>query len=234
MKVQEALAKLESLGTAQNRKIYARHGVSGPMYGVSFADLDKLRKQWKGEHELALALWASGNHDARVLATLIADPKRMTARELQAWVREVDSHILSDAIARIAGLSPAGAELTEKWIARAGEWTAATGWGVFAWRLQGEVLSIAELRARLTAIETGIRRAKNRVRHAMNGALIAIGVASSELRADALAIAARIGPVEVDHGETGCKTPDAAAYIKKTVAHRAKRNKAAKKTPAKR
>ena len=52
----------------------------------------------------------------------------------------------------------------------------------------------------------------------MNSALISIGVRNSKLERKALAAAKRIGKVEVDHGETSCKTPDATAYIKKTVA----------------
>jgi 3-methyladenine DNA glycosylase AlkD len=237
MKVPEALARLESLGTAQNRKVYARHGVRGAMFGVSYAELGKLAKQWKGEHELALGLWASGNHDARVLATMIAAPDRMTARELDAWVRDVDAYVLADALARLSAQSPAAAQLTDKWIASKSEWIATSGWNTLAWRLHaGEAIPVAELRARLGAIEAGIQRAKNRVRYAMNGALIGIGVASRELRAEALAAAGRIGPVAVDHGETGCKTPDAAAYIGKVLAHRSKKKPAKKtrKTPAKR
>jgi 3-methyladenine DNA glycosylase AlkD len=59
------LAQLEALGTAQNRKVYARHGVAEPMFGVSFAHLRKLGKKLHPDHDLARALWASGNHDAR-------------------------------------------------------------------------------------------------------------------------------------------------------------------------
>jgi hypothetical protein len=54
----------------------------------------------------------------------------------------------------------------------------------------------------------------------MNQAVIGIGVRNDALRRLAVAAAKRIGKVEVDHGETGCKTPDAAAYIEKTVAYR--------------
>jgi hypothetical protein len=67
---------LKSAGTAQNRKIYARHGVLEPMFGVSTANLTKIKKDAlrlpgprpryeKHAHELALELWESGNHDAR-------------------------------------------------------------------------------------------------------------------------------------------------------------------------
>ena len=47
MNVKEALKKLEGFGTEQNRKIYKRHGVSGEMFGVSYANLGKLAKEKK-------------------------------------------------------------------------------------------------------------------------------------------------------------------------------------------
>lgn len=57
----------------------------------------------------------------------------------------------------------------------------------------------------------------------MNSALIAIGIRNPELLEKALSIAAVIGKVQVDHGETSCKTLDAADYIRKTLARRAKK-----------
>ena len=68
----------------------------------------------------------------------------------------------------------------------------------------------------LIEIETGIHQQKNRVREAMNNALIAIGVRNAALQEKALSAAQAIGPVEIDHGETNCKTPDAAEYILRT------------------
>ena len=50
------LKELETLGTAQNRKIYRRHGAGGNLFGVSFANLNALKKGLKTDHALALAL----------------------------------------------------------------------------------------------------------------------------------------------------------------------------------
>jgi hypothetical protein len=63
------------------------------------------------------------------------------------------------------------------------------------------------------------------VRDAMNSALIAIGIRNSHLEELALSAAQRIGKVEVDHGKTNCKTPDAAAYIRRTLDYRQSRQK---------
>ena len=59
----------------------------------------------------------------------------------------------------------------------------------------------------------------------MNSALIGIGMRSPAFEKKAIAAAGRIGKVEVDHGETGCKTPAAAAYIRKAAAHQRSKRK---------
>ena len=79
-------------------------------------------------------------------------------------------------------------------------------------------LTEAELEDYLDTIESRIHGSRNRTRYSMNSALIAIGIRSPRLERKAQAAARRIGEVQVDHGETGCKTPDAAAYIEKAVA----------------
>lgn len=217
-RTREVLAELEELGTAQNRKVYGRHGVTGEVYGVSYAHLGKLEKRYRGEHELALELWESGVHDARVLATQIAEAGSLTAKVLDAWLRAVDNHVLADAVAQAAARSSKALRCAERWRARKGEWAAATGWNLYG-RLAGE-LAPAEHEATLVEIEERIHESPNRVRHAMNGALIAIGSEGDALEKAAIAAAKRIGTVEVDHGATGCKTPAAIPYIRKTVAHR--------------
>ena len=83
MTASQVLKRLKSLGTAQTRKTYGRHGVTGEMFGVKFGDLSRLVRQIKKDHALALELWSSGNHDARVLATHIADPEELDAGTLR-------------------------------------------------------------------------------------------------------------------------------------------------------
>jgi hypothetical protein len=77
----------------------------------------------------------------------------------------------------------------------------------------------------LRRITRDIHHVKNRTRHTMNSALIAIGGSMDELRDEAIAAAKTIGKVEVDHGETGCKTPDAVSYIQRMVARPPRKRK---------
>jgi 3-methyladenine DNA glycosylase AlkD len=93
----EAMKQLQAMGTAQNRKVYARHGVGGPSFGVSYGNLGKLKKSIKIDHELARSLWASGNHDARVLATMVADPGAFDRKTIDAWGKDLSNYVLTDA-----------------------------------------------------------------------------------------------------------------------------------------
>jgi hypothetical protein len=111
--------------------------------------------------------------------------------------------------------------------AKAGEWAAAKDGRTraAAWTLLGQLVQRDEAMAdayfekRLAEIEKAIHAAPNAEREGMNMAVITIGGRNAALRKAALAAARRIGKVEVDHGDTACKTPDAAEYIEKMWAH---------------
>ncbi len=226
MDIQEAMRQLEEMGTAQNRKVYARHGVRDNMFGVSFANLNKLAKAARKDHSLALELWATGNHDARVLATMAADPSRADESLLEEWLADLDSYVITDAFSGFAGKTALAQEKGEQWIDSDEEWPGRAGWHLLAnLAMKNQDLPDVYFADYLKTIEDEIHTRKNRVRDAMNNALIAIGIRNSALEEQALAAAARIGKVEVDHGETGCKTPDAADYIRRTLERR--RQKAA-------
>ena len=228
MDLQEALHQLQEMGTAQNRKIYARHGVNPNLFGVSFANLNKLAKGIKRDHGLALDLWANGNHDGRVLATMVADPAQTDDELLQAWVSDLDSYVITDAFSGFVGKTALAQAKSEEWVGSDQEWTGRAGWHLVAHlAMKTPELPDSYFADRLATIENEVHARKNRVRDAMNNALIAIGIRNSVLEGLALAAAARIGKVEVDHGETGCKTPDAAQYIRRTLDRREQKARAA-------
>lgn len=224
MNLQETLDTLRSLGTEQARKTYRRHGACEDVYGVSYAELGKLKKKIKIDHELAEGLWASGNHDARMLASLIADPARLDRKTLDAWAAGLRNYVETDALGTLAASVPHAREVMTHWMASESEWIAAGGWHVLSQvARQDDGVPDEYYERYLAAIERDIAESPNRVRHKMNGALISIGLRNPALEAKALAAAARIGKVEVDHGDTSCETPDAAQYIAKVQARERKK-----------
>lgn len=220
MSLGEALKVLERAGFAQTRKTYLRHGASEPLFGVSFATLKGLVKRIGVDHELAGALWASGNFDARNLAVKIADPARMMSADLDRWVRESRSGLLLPYVAMLAAEGPWGSAKADAWLASKDPAARRT-----AWALVGQLVSRGEpgpdawFGELLIRIERELPRAPSAEREAMNAALIAVGGRSPALRKAATAVARRLGKVEIDHGDTACRTPDAAAQLEKTWAH---------------
>ena len=209
--------QLQAAGTAQNRKIYRRHGAGENLYGVSFADLRVLAKQIKKDQALAEALWRTGNHDARLLATMIADPTTISVDTLRGWAGDLDNYVLTDALSSLAAATPFAMELMRAWTPSEEEWAGRAGWMLLAQiAMRQPDLADAFFLDYLAQIEAQIHSRKNRVRDAMNSALIAIGIRNPALKQAAVQSAGRIGVVKVDHGQTGCKTPDACAYIEKT------------------
>lgn len=222
MTLQDTMKQLEKLGTAQNRKTYARHGAGDNMFGVSFANLYALQKRIKADHALAQQLWKTGNTDARILALLVADPAQLTAAEAESWLREIRYYMATYYLAVLVAKTSFADKLMHAWMKSKQEYDRACGYEILAGRLRAKDASIpdADLKKILATIEREIHGSANRARAAMNGAMIGIG-SRRALTKEAIATAKRIGPVDVDHGDTSCKTPDAAAYIVKI----AKRNK---------
>jgi len=227
MTVDDMLKTLEGYGSEQTRKIYRRHGVGENQFGVSYANLKTLKKKVKTDHEAAQQLWATGNHDARVFAAMIADPEKADAALLDAWAADLDNYVITDAFSGFAGKTALAREKAAQWAVSDGEWTGQGGWNILAYQALNEGdLPDAYFEPYLTIVARDIHGRANRVRYAMNNALIAIGSRNDTLAEKAVAVAEEVGAVDVDHGETNCKTPDAAAYIRKARARRRARERA--------
>ncbi|MBA3868826.1 MAG: DNA alkylation repair protein [Anaerolineae bacterium] len=218
------LTEMESLGTEQARKTYKRHGVGDNVYGVSYSDLGKYQKKLKTNHEIALDLWASGIHDAQILALMIADPQQADSDTLDKWVKTLNNYVITDAFSAYVAKTPFARQKAEAWIKSDHEWIAAAGWDILG-VLAGNDASLPDsyFEPYLAIIERDLHTAKNRTRHSMNNALIAIGARNPNLHPNAVATAKRIGKVKVDHGLTNCKIPDAISYMQKVIDHRAEK-----------
>ncbi len=225
MELREVLAELEGLGTEQNRKIYRRHGFAEPIFGVSFASLGLLKRRIKKDQALAESLWGTRNYDAQQLAAMIADPAAFTEAGLDRWAETANSYGCADALAKdIVIRTPFAVARAEAWLLSPDVTVQRAGWAtVGCLAISEPTLPGDYFLSFLSRIEAAIHGSPNRIKESMNSALIAIGSRNDALRRPATDAAARIGKVRVDHGETGCKTPDAAAYIAKAFARRAAR-----------
>ena len=224
MTLLQVMTELKNMGTAQNVKIYRRHGAKGELFGVSFANLKVLKKKIKIDHELANELWITGNADAQSLATMIADPEKLNSKEIDSWAKLLNYYLLSDLFGGLVAKTKFAKAKYEKWVKAKDDYVKQCGYNVLISLLMyGTEFSKSELKKLLKMIEKNIHSESNRAKHAMNMTLISIGIYREDLRELAIETAAKIGKVDVDHGETSCKTPDAIPYIEKAIKRQKKR-----------
>lgn len=213
------MQELERMGSEQTRTTFLRHGAKEPVFGVKIGDLKKLVKTVKKDQALAAALYETGNSDAMYLAGLTVNPKTMTKELLQHWVEKANWYMLAEyTVANVAAESPAALELAREWIQSDQEMTAACGWSTYAGYVAitpDDQLDLDEVTSLLRQVEQTIDQERNRVRYTMNAFVISVGGYVVPLAAEAKATAERIGKVHVDMGQTACKVPVAADYIRK-------------------
>jgi 3-methyladenine DNA glycosylase AlkD len=217
MNAQEILATLQKLGKPQTAAIYKRHGAGDNVFGTLTSEIAKLQKKIKVDHALAMELWRTGNAEARILALQIADPTKVTRADADGLVEDGPVRFLDCYLADLLARSPIAEETMRAWMGSPEESSREVGYAILGARLKDDPGSVsdAETEKVLGTIEKEIHRSPNWARRAMNSALIAIGIYKPALREKTIDAAQRIGKVKVDHGETGCKTPDAIPYIEK-------------------
>ena len=222
--VDSVMAELQKKGTEKNRKTYARHGMNpARLYGVSVADLKVIAKTIKRQQDLACALLDTGNMDAMYLAGMVADGAKVTRAQLNKWVELAGGlQMISEyTIPWLTVEHPEGRALAVEWTGSKKEHVATSGWCTYSGVVAvtpDEKLNLAEIENLLAKIQKEVHSAQNRVRHTMNNFVISVGSYVMPLSKHAKAVAAKIGNVSVDMGDTACKVPLAAASIEKVEA----------------
>lgn len=221
MTLQEVLTQLESYGDPRTKNTLIKHGAKEPFFGVKVADLKKILKKTKKNHELSLELYATGNSDAMYLAGLMADEKQITKAQLNDWVKKAYWSYLSEyAVPWVASETEFGFELGLEWIDSDKENIAAAGWSTlssYAAVNEDDKIDIKTYKALLDRVEKEIDTAQNREKYAMNGFVIAVGAYVKDLTNYAVELGQRIGKITVDMNGTACKVPYSKDYIQKVI-----------------
>ena len=217
----EVLSQLEEFGVPGTKNIYIKHGAKEPVFGVKVADLKKILKKTKKNHDLSQELYNTGNTDAMYLAGLMADEKQISKAQLQDWVDKAYWYYLSEyTVPWIAAETEYGIELGLKWIESKKETEATAGWATLAYNAAlrpDEELDLDMYSKLLDRAEKNVHTAQNRVRYVMNGFVISVGTYVKPLTEKCLEIGERIGKVSVEMGGTSCKVPLAKPYLQKQI-----------------
>ncbi len=214
MEYAEVIRRLEDMGDERARKVWSRWGMDTKNYfGVNLTKLKRFAREVKRDHDLASKLWESGIHDAQLLACYIEEPKKVSEKQIDAWIDVVDFMDLCDKFAtEIVWKTPWAKKKMVKWVDSDREYPKRAGYvllGIFAHKGKDDEIMEEELMGYLDRIEKEIQGERNWVREVMNYALINIGSRSETLNRRGIEVAGNIGKVEVDFGDASCKVPDA-------------------------
>jgi 3-methyladenine DNA glycosylase AlkD len=195
--LESILSLLERNGSARYRADMAkRYGIvtKTKVYGTPVGKLRAIAKEIGPDHELAKRLWATKIHDARMLATMIDDPARVTPAQMDRWVKDCDNWALVDtACFHYWDRTPHAFARIEKWSRAKSELEKRAAFALLASAaLHGRGTDQEHVRG-LSLIEREASDPRNFVKKAVSWALRAIGSKKSKkLRAEARALATRL------------------------------------------
>lgn len=215
--VRQVLEKLEALGHEKVRERNRKLGAGEAQYGVRMGDVRKVAKEHRGDHDLALALWATEVLEARLVAILLLKPKRLDAGELDALVRSARFAQLADWLnAYVVRKHPEKEGLRRTWVEDPDPWAARAGWDLTAERVAKDPDGL-DLNALLDRIEVELAVADPAAQWMMNNVLAGIGIHHAEHRERALAIGEAAGVYRDYPVPKGCTSPFAPEWIGEMV-----------------
>jgi 3-methyladenine DNA glycosylase AlkD len=189
------VGQLRRHGRKRNIEGMARYGIRAKIvYGVSKPRMDVLARKIGRNHELALRLWDTGIHDARILAGMIEDPECVTSRQMDRWVRYFDNWDVCDGTCchLFVFARPAWAK-AYAWSKRRKEFEKRAGFALAAYlAYRDKHAPDAKYRRFLKVIEREAWDERNFVKKAVNWALRNIGKRNVRLNRAAIATAKRI------------------------------------------
>jgi 3-methyladenine DNA glycosylase AlkD len=193
--VQSALAWLKNKSTQHDRENLTRFAISASnAFGVSMANMKVLAKQLGRNHELAAALWDTGCYEARMVATMVDEPERVTPAQMERWCRDFDNWGICDtACFCLFDRTPHAWAKVDRWCIRKEEFVKRTAFALL-WSLTVHDKTAADARFihGLQLIEQAADDERNFVKKAGNMALRAIGKRNAALHAAAVAVAERM------------------------------------------
>lgn len=223
--VKDILAQLKKMGDEKTRAVNIKRGADDNQFGVKLGDIRGVAKKIKANHEVALALWETGNLEAQLVATLLIKANDLSTAQMESLVRSVTvvqvyewlhSYVLKD--------HPDKESLRQKWMATDHPMAARAGWRLTAGRMARSPDGM-DPEALLNRIESEMGTADPLVQWTMNNCLAEIGINFPEHRQRAVNIGEKLGIYRDYPTSPGCTSPFAPIWINEMVKRQAEGQK---------
>jgi len=195
MNVEETIDLLKQIANPVYLAGMKRFGIDDQTaLGIPTPEVRKLAKVIKKDHALALALWDSNIHEARILATMIDDPKLVTPQQIDKWVADFNSWDICDqACGNLFDRTPYAMEKALQYSTAEEEFVKRAGFVLMAeYAVHDKKAADENFLALLPIIEREAWDERNFVKKAVNWALRQIGKRNETLKAAAIETADKI------------------------------------------
>ena len=199
MRYKEIIKKLKSQANDKNKQGMVRFGINPKgTLGVSVPVLRKMAKDIGKNQELSLKFWDSGIHEAKLLAVFIGEPDKVTEKQMEKWVKDIDSWDVCDQLCgNLFDKTPFAYKKIYQWVKRKEEFIRRTGFVLMA------TLSVHDKKAGNKEFEKFFPLIKkystderNFVKKAVNWALRQIGKRNLSLNKKTIKLAKEIQKID--------------------------------------
>lgn len=198
MNSSQVITRLKKMANPKNVAGMARFGINSKRtLGISIYDLRPLAREIGRDHRMAQQLWASGLHEARILASYIEDPGRVSAAQIERWVKDFDSWDVCDQVTELFARTRFARKKIRMWAKRDEEFVKRAAFAMIAelaWHDKGAPDKAFE--PYLALIKKAATDDRNFVRKAVNWALRNIGKRNRALNRKAIAVAKEISRID--------------------------------------
>jgi 3-methyladenine DNA glycosylase AlkD len=199
MRAEDALRWLRQRGSKRNVEGMARYAITSPKaFGVSAVPMRALAKKCGRDHALALKLWDSKWHEARIVASLVDEPDRVTPAQMDRWAGAFDNWAVCDSVCfHLFDRTPHAWAKARQWSRHDKEFVKRAGFTLIAGlAVHDKQRGDRRFLAFLPIIERHADDERNFVKKAINWALRQIGKRNPSLNAAAVTVATRLSKRE--------------------------------------
>ncbi len=192
---EEILAKLKAKARPDQLAGMARYGIKTEnRLGIQMPELRKLAKEIGKDHVLSMQLWQTGVEDARILASMVAEPEKLTSQEMDRMVADVDSWDVGDQVSmNLFEKTSLAWQKIKKWSQQDEEFVKRTAYGLIACLAWHEkTASDQQFIDVFPVMAHGAQDSRKSIQKAVSWALRNIGKRNENLNQKAMALARQI------------------------------------------
>ncbi|MFD2673499.1 DNA alkylation repair protein [Marinicrinis sediminis] len=220
MQTAEVLEQIREISDPRARVIWERMGMPTERYlGAGLTKLKHLSRKVGRNHELALSLWDTEIHDARLLAAMIEEPKKVTKEQIEQQADDGQGFLFFDLsdkyCTELIAKTTYVPDFIQAWTDHPHEYLERSTYILLnEWAKRKKPVEDTFFLPYLDKIEAEIQHEKNWVKEGMIYALMGIGSRNPQLNARAIEVCEQVGPLMVNYGDTSCVTPDPLKVLK--------------------